>query len=187
MSSKQKDEIERAINIQMDILNTEREYIPAIYGTAVGFMLLKQTPRARNQLKRLSKTEWNMEFADEIEKSWLLLADIYIQGGKYDLAIDLLKKVTAVNQSCSKAWEYLGFIMEKEHAYKDAAEHYHKCWVLERQSNPAIGFKLAFNYLKAKRYTDAIDVSHAVLKSYPDYPKIEKEILQKARSNLRFP
>jgi tetratricopeptide repeat protein 21B len=187
MASKQKDEIERAINIQMEMLNSEREYVPAILGTAVGFMLLKQTPRARNQLKRLAKTEWNLEFGESIEKSWLLLADIYIQGGKYDLAVELLKKVTNVNQSCSKAWEYLGFIMEKEQAYKDAADYYLKCWNLEKQSNPTIGFKLAFNYLKAKRFTDAVDISHLVLRAYPDYPKIKGEILQKARNSLRFP
>jgi tetratricopeptide (TPR) repeat protein len=187
MASKQKNEIEKAINIQTDVLTTERDYIPAIYGTAVGFMLLKQTPRARNQLKRLSKNEWNSEFGDELEKSWLLLADIYIQGGKYDLAMELLKKVTSVNQSCSKAWEYLGLIMEKEQAYKDAAENYAKCWALEKNTNPTIGFKLAFNYLKAKRFTDAIDISHLVLHSYPDYPKIKVDILDKARNNLRFP
>ena len=136
-------------------------------------------------MKRTSKMDWVVEFADELEKSWLLLADIYIQGGKYDLATELLKKVTNVNQSCSKAWEYLGFIMEKEQSYKDAAEYYYKCWNLQGQSNPSIGFKLSFNYLKAKRYTDAIDICHLVLKAAPDYPKIRVDILNKARSSVR--
>ncbi len=31
------------------------------------------------------------------------------------------------------------------------------------QANPAIGYKLGFNYMKAKRYADAIDVCHTVL------------------------
>ena len=31
------------------------------------------------------------------------------------------------------------------------------------QANPAIGYKLGFNYMKAKRYSDAIDVCHSVL------------------------
>ena len=31
------------------------------------------------------------------------------------------------------------------------------------QANPSIGYKLGFNYMKARRYADAIDVSHAVL------------------------
>ncbi len=151
----------------------------------MGFILLKQQPRARNQLKRVSKMEWNKKFGDDIEKCWILLADIYIQGGKYDLATELLKKVTNVNQSSAKSWEYLGYIMEKEQSYRDAADHYFKCWKLQHQSNPAVGFKLAFNLLKSKRYTEAIDISHAVLKAYPDYPKIRPEILEKARSHLR--
>ncbi len=128
---------------------------------------------------------WNREFGDDIEKCWLLLADIYIQGGKYDLATELLKKVTAVNKSCTKAWEYMGFIMEKEASYKDASEYYAQCWKLQRESNPSIGFKLAFNYLKAKRYVDAIDICHKVLAVYPEFPKIRKELLDKARTFLR--
>ncbi|KAL2917694.1 hypothetical protein HK105_202567 [Polyrhizophydium stewartii] len=187
MATKQKAEIERAISVMMEMLNAERDYIPAIYGTSVGFMLLKQPPRARNQLKRVAKFEWTSEFGDDLEKCWLLLADIYIQGGKYDLATELLKKVIANNKSSGKAFEYLGFIMEKESAYKDAADNYFQAWTLEHESSPAIGFKLAFNYLKAKRYVDAIDVCHKVLKQSPDYPKIEKDILEKARSHLRYP
>ncbi|KAI8903549.1 hypothetical protein EDD86DRAFT_250265 [Gorgonomyces haynaldii] len=139
MASKQKSDIERAVNTMMDLLTTERDYIPALHG------------------------------------------------GKYDLATELLKKVTNVNKSCTKAWEYLGFIMEKESSYKDAADHYSQCWKLQKESNAAIGFKLAFNYLKAKRYCDAIDVCHRVLESHPDYPKIRKELLDKARAALRYP
>ncbi|KAI8924973.1 hypothetical protein BC831DRAFT_463081 [Entophlyctis helioformis] len=187
MATRQKAEIERAIAILMDILNVERDYVPAIYGTSVGFMLLKQPPRARNQLKRVSKTEWTSDTGDDLERCWLLLADIYIQGGKYDLATDLLKRVTAANKSSAKAHEYLGFIMEKESAYKDAAEHYAMAWKLEHETNAATGFKLAFNYLKAKRFVDAIDVCHKVIARVPEYPKIEKEILDKARSHLRCP
>jgi len=47
------------------------------------------------------------------------------------------------------------------------------------------GYKLAFNYLKAKRFVDAVDVSHKVLAIHPDYPRIRKEILDKARSSIR--
>ena len=36
--------------------------------------------------------------AEEFERSWLLLADIYIGSGKYDMAVELLKKCTTHNQ-----------------------------------------------------------------------------------------
>ena len=39
-----------------------------------------------------------LQEAEEFEQSWLLLADIYIQGGKLDLAMELLKKCTTYNQ-----------------------------------------------------------------------------------------
>ena len=47
------------------------------------------------------------------------------------------------------------------------------------------GYKLAFNYMKAKRFVDAIDVSHNVLEKHPDYPRIRKEILDKCRGSIR--
>lgn len=48
-----------------------------------------------------------------------------------------------------------------------------------------VGFKLAFNYLKARRYVEAVDVCHKVIKAFPEYPKIRKEILEKARMGLK--
>lgn len=46
---------------------------------AVAYLILKQVPRARNHLKRLGKTPWVAQYADELEKGWILLADLYIQ------------------------------------------------------------------------------------------------------------
>ncbi|RKO89847.1 tetratricopeptide repeat domain 21B, partial [Blyttiomyces helicus] len=187
MATRQKNEIERALARFMEISNVERDCVPALLGMAVAYMLLKQPPRARNQLKRIAKMQWTTELAEDFERSWLLLADIYIQGGKYDLATELLKRALAQNRSCSKAWEYLGFIMEKEASYKDAAEHYENAWKLSWEADPSMGFKLAFNHLKAKRFVEAIDVCHKVLNQYPEYPKMRKEILDKARASLRMP
>jgi tetratricopeptide repeat protein 21B len=152
---------------------------------AVGFMLLKDRRRAANQLKIVSKLNWTPLFANEIEKCWLLLADIYIQESKYDRASDLLKKVIVVNRSCTKAFEYMGYINEKESNYLEAAENYAQCWALQKNSNPSIGFKLAFNRLKNKNYVGAIDICHEVLQKNPDYPKIKSEIMDKARSLIR--
>ena len=42
-------------------------------------------------------------------------------------------------QSCGKAWEYLGFISEKDQAYKDAAQSYEKAWNLSNFASPAVG------------------------------------------------
>ncbi|KAM4859500.1 tetratricopeptide repeat protein 21B [Thomomys bottae] len=185
MATKQKSNVEQALNAFTEIATSEKDHIPALLGMATAYMILKQTPRARNQLKRISKMIWNPVDAEEFEKSWLLLADIYIQSAKYDMAEELLKRCLRHNRSCCKAYEYMGYIMEKEQAYSDAAFNYEMAWKHSNQTNPAVGYKLAFNYLKAKRYVDSIDICHQVLKAHPAYPKIRKEILDKARSSLR--
>ena len=68
---------------------------------------------------------------------------------------------------------------------QDAADYYEKAWGFVRESDPAIGYRLAFNYMKDQRYVEAIDVCHAVLAAFPAYPKIRKDILEKARLSLR--
>lgn len=169
-----------------------------------------------------------MQEAEEFERSWLLLADIYIQSGKHDLANDLLKRCLQYNQvtlvvcvcvaykrstrhlllpqSCGKAWEYLGFISEKDQAYKDAANNYENAWRFSHFASPAVGeftdqwqhcqcyhtaslcsgYRLAFNYLKAHKYVEAVDVCHRVLAKHPSYPRIRKDIMDKARQGIRI-
>lgn len=46
----------------------------------------------------MAKSSWNFEDAEQLERCWLLLADIYIQGGKYDMASELLRKVLNHNK-----------------------------------------------------------------------------------------
>ncbi|KTG02430.1 hypothetical protein cypCar_00013633 [Cyprinus carpio] len=88
------------------------------------------------------------------------------------MAGELLKRCLRHNKSCCKA--YMGYIMEKEQ-YPTLVSH-DVCLP---------GYKLAFNYLKAKRHVDAIDVRHKVLDAHPYYPRIRKDILDKARAALR--
>ncbi|KAJ8866732.1 hypothetical protein PR048_032593 [Dryococelus australis] len=161
------------------------EHVGVALGLATGYMLLKQTPRARNQLKRVAKSAWSFEDAEYLERCWLLLADIYMQNSKLDLAGELLRRVLQHNQGCTKAHEYSGLVAEKEQAHRDAAAHYERAWHFGGRTYPAIGYKLAFNYMKTKRYADAIDVCQQVLKLHPDYPRIRKDILDKSRNNLR--
>lgn len=79
----------------------------------------------------------------------------------------------------------MGVIKEKEQSYVDAAIHYEKANKLCNEKSPSIAYRLAFNYLKAKRFIDCINVCKKILDIYPNYPKIDKEILQKARLELK--
>jgi tetratricopeptide repeat protein 21B len=185
-SNNNKSRVEQVMNSMLVIMKTDRTYVPAMLLYANAALLIKQTVQARNTLKRIEKMEYNIEFAEEYERGWLTLADLYIRSaGKFDLATALCKKCLNNNRSCTQAAELLGLIMEKEQSYKDAAEFYEQAWESLGQSSASIGYKLAFNYLKAGRYLDSIDVCHAVLAKHPEYPDIKKHILAKARKHLR--
>ncbi|KAI1290321.1 Tetratricopeptide repeat protein 21B [Halotydeus destructor] len=158
----------------------------AILGAATAHMLLKQVAKAKNILKRINKLTWNYEEAEYFERSWLLLADIYCQSQKYEPTRQLVEKCIVYNQSCFKAYEYLALIKESESNYREACKNYLISWHLTGESNPTTGYKLAANYMKCKNYVEAIDVARQVLVKYPEYPRIRKEIIEKARIYLKF-
>lgn len=186
LAVKTKAMLDKAVQLFLEVLESvDRDHVPALLGLATAYMLTKQQPKARNQLKRIAKMAYDQSLADDFERSYLLLADIYVGRSKYDLAQELCKKALMHNKSSGKAWELLGLIMEKEQSYIDAAECYQEAWGCEGEASASIGYKLAFNYLKAKKFVAAVDVCHKVLDMYPEYPKIRKEILEKAYAGFR--
>uniref|UniRef100_A0A182NAG6 Tetratricopeptide repeat protein 21B n=1 Tax=Anopheles dirus TaxID=7168 RepID=A0A182NAG6_9DIPT len=184
VASRQKQSVEQALQ-HFTAIASQDECIGAIYGLAVTHVILKQGQRAKNQLKRVAKHAWTFEEAEYLEKCWLLLADLYNQAGKYELATELLKRVLQHNKSCTKAYELGGVAFEKEQNYRAAALYYDSAWRYCGKSKPNIGYKLAINYMKNKRYADAIDICQQVLKLHPEYPSIRKDILEKCRNNLK--
>lgn len=162
-----------------------KDHVGPIYGMATAHILQKQAQRARNMLKRVAKNSWTFEDAEYLERCWLLLADLYISSGKSDIATELLMKVGQHNGSCSKVYELLGVLAEKEQNWSMAAKNYNLAWRFSGRTKPSIGYKLAFTNMKTKRFADAIDVCQQVLKLHPDYPLIKKEILDRCRNNLR--
>lgn len=187
MAYRSKNSVESALYNFTGIASQDeyKEHPGPILGMATAQILLKQSQRARNLLKRVSKHPWTFENAEYLEKCWLLLGDLYIQSNKTDIAVELLKKVQHHNKSCGKSYELQGLIAEKEQNYRLAAINYEVAWRLCGKSKAAIGYKLAYNHMKSKRYADAIDVCQQVLKIHPDYPSIKKDILDKSRANLR--
>lgn len=185
LASKTRSSIDKASQGFIEILEGDKDYLPALLGMSIAFILKHQPEKARNTLRMISKLPYNHDMAQELEKSYLLLAELYVVKAKFDLAQDFCRKCLSHNKSCGQAWELLGRIMEKEQSYKDAADCYEKAWQLEHEASAPIGFKLAFNYLKDKRYVEAVNICHKVLKQFPDYPRIREEIVEKAQSALR--
>lgn len=187
LASRQKYNIELALN-DFTAIATQEEYkdhVGPILGLATAHIMLKQGQRAKNQLKRVAKNAWTFEDAEYLERCWLILADLYIQAGKADMAHDLLEKVIEHNKSCAKAYELSAQLAEKDQIYRIAAIKYDLAWRYGGKSKPMIGYKLAYNHMKNKCYADAIDVCQQVLKLHPDYTAIKKDILDKCRNNLR--
>eukprot|EP01060_Flectonema_neradi_P035676 TRINITY_DN6631_c0_g1_i3.p1 TRINITY_DN6631_c0_g1~~TRINITY_DN6631_c0_g1_i3.p1 ORF type:complete len:1319 (+),score=237.31 TRINITY_DN6631_c0_g1_i3:49-3957(+) len=97
VAKRKTNDLEKALAMFYDIMTssesdqsqkpaTEIINVPCIVGMATVLQMMKQTPKARNHLKRVAKAPYNQDEADEFERAWLLLADIHIAGGKYDLA-----------------------------------------------------------------------------------------------------
>ena len=90
-------------------------------------------------------------------------------------------------QSCCKAWEYLGFIMEKEQAYQDAAKNYENAWKFGTQNNPGIGeiyvklcMKISIFYLELSPELTSPYISTSVCPLI--CPKEEKILFKKLRN-----
>ncbi|VDK72565.1 unnamed protein product [Litomosoides sigmodontis] len=159
--------------------------VGALLGSAQAYLILKQMPKAKAQLKRVLGHTWTLENADYLEKCWLLLVDLYINQGKNDQASDILRIVLQHNASSMKAFEYKGYVCEREQRWDEAAANYQEAWRLSKCGNPTIGYKLAYNYLKSRRLFECIEICHRVLELYPDYPRIKREIMDKARASIR--
>ncbi|XP_078037183.1 tetratricopeptide repeat protein 21B isoform X2 [Augochlora pura] len=187
LTTKQKPNIEKALQDCTALASQEalRDHVGPALGMAMAHILLKQTPRARNHLKRVSKNIWTFEDAEYLERCWLLLANIYVQSNKYDLANELLKRVLQHNATCVRAHELSGHIAEKEQNYKEAALQYCQAWKYGGKSKLSVAYKLAYCSMKAKTYAEAIDACNEILKQSPDYPRIRKDILEKCINNLR--
>ena len=54
---RQKAQIEHAISQLLELLNLERDYLPALVCLSQAYLMLKQSPKARNHLKRVAKMQ----------------------------------------------------------------------------------------------------------------------------------
>jgi tetratricopeptide repeat protein 21B len=187
-ASKDKHPIENGIEKLIQLLQDVKDHIPSLLAVAYGYLLKNDTTKAKNTLKRISKLKIDMTYITELEHAWLLLAENYNDTqGKLEVTVELCKRVIAHNKSAVRGYEMLGAVYEKQGKHEDAAECYEVAWkhIGTSSASASVGYKLAFNYLKAKRFVEACDICHKVLSLDPQYPKIRKEILAKARDNLR--
>jgi tetratricopeptide repeat protein 21B len=133
----------------------------------------------------VQKLPYNATESDAYEHAALLLAKINLSSDKFEQAEGCASACLARNASAAGVHELLAAVSEKRGNTVAAVELYEKAWRLSCGSDPALGYRLAWNLLKCVRCSRAIDVSFEVLRRFPDYPKIEADVLKPALSRLR--
>ncbi|XP_050545561.1 tetratricopeptide repeat protein 21B-like [Daktulosphaira vitifoliae] len=184
LMSKEKQSIEKANHLFNEMLQ-ESYKTAATLGIALGFIYQKQSQRARNILKRVAKSTWQFEEAEYLEKSWLLLAELYLQSGKIDISSELVKKVFIYNKSSVRGLEIFSSIAEKEQKFDDSVTYYERAWALCGKKDFKIGYKLAICLYKTKNYTKSVELCLDLIATNPEQVKLKKEIFDKARQCLR--
>lgn len=161
------------------------ERVSALWGLALAQLQLKQGSRALSVLSTAGESAWTPDCGDVLESCWLRLVELHVESGRPEAAVGLLERTLNFNQSCSEAHLKLAEIHERNGASALSIASYQQAWRLTGHSDPRVGYKLACAHLKSRRYVHAIQACHQVLKQNPDYPKIRKEILEKARALLK--
>lgn len=123
--------------------------------------------------------------SDTMERALLLLAHIDAESGDLTTAQATLQYLLEVNKSCGAAWDALGMLYERQHKHRDASGCYERAWELVKEADPAVGYKLGFNYLRGNDPVRAIDVCQRVLAHHATYPRIESDVMDVAYSMLR--
>jgi tetratricopeptide repeat protein 21B len=118
---------EVALKAFSEVLVNAKEYVPALLGLTKALLVVDPASnKARTVAKRITKLPYDAMYREEFESSYLLLAEIYVQREKFDLAQELGNRVLKLNKSSAKAWEINGSVMELRGSYDEAANIYDK-------------------------------------------------------------
>ncbi|CCW67565.1 unnamed protein product [Phytomonas sp. Hart1] len=150
--------------------------------------LSRQEAAAGNLLRRVfedSTPRQREQHAEVVVRARLLFSQLLVQRGELATAVEELRGVLARNRHCSAGWSQLGWLHERQGDHAEASEAYQKAWALSLENDPAVGFRVAFNYLKSGDPVRAIDVSKKVLARHATYPCIEEEVLKVGYTMLK--
>ena len=178
MARGDKKSVDAAFDTLSEVLNRDQDNAPATLALASCFELQNLPAKTKVQLKRLAKLPHRAAEADAFEAAWLASAYAFFESGRHDQAQELCQRCLQHNKSCAGAWELMGMICERE-ATADAAECYENAWRCVGNSDPSVGFKLAFVLFKAGQMVMCVDVCRAVLDKHR--VKIEKDMVRRAQ------
>jgi len=144
----------------------------------------KKQNEAKEYLKSIGKQPYSPQYGEELEKAWLVFADVLLSVKKTSSAKGLLDRCLKYNSSCGKAEELLGFIAEKDSNLIQAVGHYKRAWELFNQNSPTVGYRLAHCYLELEDHVNCVSICKTILKKQKNNEDIQK-ILAKSLPELR--
>ena len=84
MASRHKTQIENALVRLQELMGQdstlrEEERVCNMLAIAIGLTLLRQTAKAKNQLRAIDRMPYKWDDGDDFERAWLMLANIHVQ------------------------------------------------------------------------------------------------------------
>ncbi|CAL6060904.1 Conserved_hypothetical protein [Hexamita inflata] len=179
---------EAAETLHQLLKDNSKQQTLILYTLGILYTHLKNQPKARSSFQAGAKYN-SFENADWIgvdasAQCSMALADQYMMIGKIANALSSLDEVLKLDKCQVTVYEMYGICMEKEAAFTDAVKHYETAWILSKGS-PSVAYRLAYNYLKANRFRDAVFMCQMALNEWPGFNKLRTEVLFKAEAQLR--
>lgn len=78
----QKNKLDTAVNKLTELLNKVTEYVPAMLALAIAKFMQGKKDDGKHWLRKVGLSMYSHEYCDELEKGWLMFADILINVSK---------------------------------------------------------------------------------------------------------
>jgi tetratricopeptide repeat protein 21B len=187
--TRNREDIEVGFNTLQELYSSDKDNVSILFALAAGYTATKQAGKSRPLLKRIqemaSAADYIISDTDDIQRAFLLSADLHLEAGKPELAHKLCIAVRNLNRSSARAYEMLGIIADKNGSYSEAGNLFSlasKCG----GDIPSISAQQSAACLKSGKLVSAIQSCLRVLESDKTRNlNIRKEILEKARSALK--
>ena len=84
--------IDQALDKLSNIINNNRNFVPAYITFSTGKIVQSKNNEAKNQLRHLiGSIPYQGEYAEEFERGWLMLANLYLQENNDQQAGEVLE------------------------------------------------------------------------------------------------
>lgn len=156
-----------------------------IIGMCRCYIRLGQQQQATRYLNQIIHDKPVASEITSFVEAFLMMTYISIKDNILDDAEQYVNKAVTLDKSCRKAWEMMAQIYEKKKLYDEAAAALSTAWELTSKTDCYIGYKLAYNYMKAQNPVEAIKAARIILSIHQNYPKVKEQILIPCCAQIR--